>query len=591
MRRIFPALFVVIALTTLAALVIMLPRDLDAYAKSAIAATASLANVWFFTQEGYFTEAAELKPLLHTWSLGVEEQFYLLFPPFAYLAYRWQSIRGVFVACVLGALVSFGFSIWGVAQNPDAAFYLPQYRAWELMIGAVLAVVLSQGWLAGFATRTIPAFVIGMLGIVAIGWSTLFYGPETRFPGPSAVVPCLGAAALILSGHLAANPASRLLGAAPFVFIGKISYSWYLWHWPIIAFVYYTGTGDLGTTEGVACVVISFALSYGSWRFVEQPFRDRQRVSRNSIFALSVLCAAVIFGATGMIAKLNGLPSRLSDEILSLTQTDGLLHGRRDCHFVTPTRAETGDVCLRGETSAPASFILVGDSHADAISPAIFAAAVDMGLAGYQYTNAGFRPLSGVVKRGEPGWEQQTEAFIAFAEDRSDIQTLFVTAMWAHQMTGYSYRHEGDMWQDDSYDGSGSAYNVQATIGGLRRLAERLPGRRIVLLDDVPSGTGLDLSTQIRLVRFGHMDAAGLSRREADSQRLTYVPHLTELAAENSAIEFFPFFENLCGAELCPLFDEEVILYRNGDHLSLDGALRHIGRAQILLRTFIPPQQ
>ncbi|MEQ8897119.1 MAG: acyltransferase family protein [Roseovarius sp.] len=589
-RRILPALFTVMLATTCAALLLMTPTDLVGYAKSAASTAGFLANIWFYTQEGYFTEAAELKPLLHTWSLGVEEQYYLLFPPLLWLAIRIGRNRPPVLLLTLAGLASFALSAHAAIHAPDAAFYLPHYRVWELLLGSGLALAATRGWLDRPARRPLLTGAAGLSGLAMIAAATLLYGPETRFPGAAALLPCLGAALVIWSGTNTRTPAARLLALPPMVWIGKLSYSLYLWHWPVIAFAVYRKGADLTATEGVACLLLALVLSALSWRLVEQPFRNRARVSRRAIFTSAATATALTLAVAAYTAHRDGLPARMPHAFLELTETGPLMQPRIDCHFVTAARADAGDVCRRGAPDTRASFIFAGDSHAFALSPAIFGAAESLGLAGFHYTYPGFRPLAGVRKPGYPELRDQVEAFIAFLDARPHVRTIYITAFWQHQMTGYTYRTSGDIWVDDGYEGQGSAYNATATLNGLRRLARRLPGRRIVILDDVPAGDALHLPTQARRLLFGHEVTLGLPRPEADAQRAIYAPAFQDLAASHDQILFEPLLASLCGPALCPLYDGDTLLFRDGDHLSHKGALRLTSAAEDLLhRTLLKP--
>lgn len=587
-RRILPALFTVLLASSVAALILMTPTDLVNYAKSAASAAGFLANIWFYTQEGYFTEAAELKPLLHTWSLGVEEQYYVLFPPLLWLAILLGRSRPPLVLLTLAGLASFAVSVNAAADAPEAAFYLPQYRVWELLLGSGLALGLTRGWLDHPARHGGLTGTAGLAGLAMIATAVLAYGPETRFPGAAALLPCLGAALVIWSGTQTRTPVTRLLATPPMVWIGKLSYSLYLWHWPIIAFAVYRKGADLSASEGAACLLLALTLSVLSWRFIEQPFRDRTRLSPRAIFATAATATALTLALAAYTVHRDGLPARMPQAFLDLTETGPLMQPRIDCHFVTAARADAGDVCRRGAPDTKASFVFAGDSHAFALSPAIFGAAESLGVAGVHYTYPGFRPLAGVRKPGYPELRDQVEAFIAFLDARPHIRTIYITAFWQHQMTGYTYRTSGDIWVDDGYEGQGSAYNATATLNGLRRLARRLPGRRIVLLDDVPAGDALHLPTQARRLLFGHEVTLGLPRAEADAQRASYAPAFEKLAAGHEQILYEPILAGLCGPDICPLYDGDTLLFRDGDHLSHKGALRLTGAATGLLRRTLP---
>lgn len=583
-RRIFPALFTMIFVTMCVSLIILTPFDLDSFSKSAISATAFVANIWFYAQEGYFTEASELKPLLHTWSLGVEEQFYVLFPILLWAIYKVFGTKPLLWVLSFLALMSFALAEILVRSNPSAAFYLPHFRAWELLLGSILAIAMARGWTLPNNGMIISA--VAFLGLALIMIPIVTFGPEIQFPGLSAFFPVLGSVLLIATGRHPSSLVARVLGTAPMVFVGQLSYSLYLWHWPVIVFVYYTNGEDLSTVQGAICVIITVVISYLSWRFVEQPTRNRVFPSQNKVFAVSLSAMLVIFGLNTLTVNSDGFPARMPESFNALLESSNLLHDRRDCHFVTVDRARSNDICRRGDLTAAPVFALVGDSHADAVSPAIFAAAEKLGLSGYQFTNAGFRPLIDVSHSSSTGTQDLTTAFVEFAHANSEISVIFITAYWQHLLTGYTYRHAGDIWLDAGYDGSGSAYNVTAAKNGLRRLSEALPNIQIVLLDDIPSGPDLHFSSQLRSLRFGPEKIFGMNRSEADIQRAAYEPVLRQISKDITNISYEPFFVDICGETLCPLMEGENLLFRDGDHLSWYGALRLTNKATELLSTY-----
>ncbi len=256
-----------------------------------------------------------------------------------------------------------------------------------------------------------------------------------------------------------------------------------------------------------------------------------------------------------------------------MADSDNYLHDRRDCHFVNPERVRAGDVCKRGAADVAPSFVLVGDSHADALSPPVFAAAGDLGVAGYQYTDAGFLPLPGVWRLDRVD-TSNVSAFISFLEERPSVKTIILTGYWYHLMTGYSYRHNGHVWLDQDYDGSGTSYNATAARNGLERLVRHFSDRQIVILDDIPSGEALHIRNQLRQMRYGDLENIGLSTQEFYAQRETYEPVFTELSAVFSNVHYAPVFSDLCKEGLCPIFDGDTLLFRDGDHLSWEGSLR-----------------
>ncbi len=571
-RRLFPALFAMLAATTVAAIFIMTPFDLESFAKSAVATTLFAANIWFFRQQGYFTEAAELSPLLHTWSLGVEEQYYIVFPPLLYALLRLSKGRTTVAVTLAAAFGSFLAAVYVMPKSPEAAFFLPQFRIWELLLGSLLAMGFWRNW--GFL-REMPqgvAQLLGGAGLVAIIVPMFLYSPTTSFPGISAVPPSFGAAALIASGVSGKTLSARILSLGPMVLVGKLSYSLYLWHWPVIAFAFYM-FGPLSPGTGALCVVSSLVLSALSLRFVEGPVRDRKRFGNRSIFigsAIGLVCFLFV-GVT--LWKLDGIPGRMDPAVLAMADSGNFLHDRRDCHLVTPERAKAGDICLRGRAGVTPRFVLVGDSHADAISPAVFGAADDLGLAGYHFTDAGFLPLPNVLQLGRLD-DGMADAFLDFIDTRPEIDTIIVTTYWLEKLQGETYRHKGKVLVDDEYDGSLTHYNPIAIRHGIEQLATRLADRRIILLDDVPSGDELHIRSRLRLLRFNDNTRIGLDAHIAQQQRSTYEPLFERLAAVFPNVEYRPIFQDLCGTNFCPLFNGDMLIFRDGDHLSWKGALR-----------------
>jgi peptidoglycan/LPS O-acetylase OafA/YrhL len=313
-RRIFPALFAVLAFTACVASLLMPPKLFSDFGNTLVASIIFVSNIVFWRKSAnYFDATTDLNPLLHIWSLSVEEQFYILFPLFlAAVWYFGRRVTFVLVACAM--MASLGLSIWGVANAPTATFYLLPTRAWELLVGALIAL-WPVGDIADRTTPTLPTWVNscgGLLGLALVLWAVLFFNAETAFPGAAALVPCLGAALLIHFGRDGNNPAARLLGIAPFTFVGRISYSLYLWHWPLIVFaVKYNLFGRPSFFLRTIIVLISGIAAYASYRWIEQPFRRRNgEVSRIGLYAAAATSMALV-GVVGIFAQTsNGWPER-----------------------------------------------------------------------------------------------------------------------------------------------------------------------------------------------------------------------------------------------------------------------------------------
>lgn len=306
-RRILPALFAMIAFCLVVGSLIFLPDDLRNLGKSVFATSIFVSNVLFWKEIDYFAPSAELLPLLHTWSLAVEEQFYIFFPLLLWALGRWW--KGAFVLPILIlAVLSLAISIVQVGTAPSAAYYLLPSRAWELLTGSLIAV----GAVRPIAVRW-AGEIIAAAGLILIMGSALLLHEADPFPGLLALPPVLGAAALIHAGTNSSTLAGRLLSLPPFVSIGLISYSLYLWHWPLIVFIRYAAMGNWTAQSALLAIIATFVLGYLSWRFIEQPIRNRRLVPRGRLFAGSG-ASIVLAGVAGvLLVSARGLPSRFPE--------------------------------------------------------------------------------------------------------------------------------------------------------------------------------------------------------------------------------------------------------------------------------------
>ena len=311
-RRIFPAYVSMILVTSVFACLLLLPQDLLDYTRSLTASSAFISNIYFWKESGYFSAEAHTKPLLHTWSLSVEEQFYIFAPLLVHFIYRFGRQRRALI--LLPFLISsFALSVIAVFIAPTAGFYLLPTRAWELFLGVFVALANWQGPRAR-ASRELMAAVGGLF--ILVGMLTLSEGDP--FPGWSALWPCLGTALVIQAGNnasakTAAPLINRMLSIRLFVWVGLISYSLYLVHWPIAAFARYELLREPDLFESGVMIALSFALAAASWRFVEQPFRKTSAARTRKVLAAgaATVFAGVFLGVAG--TALRGIPARFPD--------------------------------------------------------------------------------------------------------------------------------------------------------------------------------------------------------------------------------------------------------------------------------------
>ncbi|MGB3317346.1 MAG: acyltransferase, partial [Albidovulum sp.] len=298
-RRILPALFTVVLVSIPAGFLLMTPTQMRDFAQSIVAVVLFASNILFWREEGYFAAASELKPLLHTWSLAVEEQYYLLFPLLLFLLWPLGRRRVVWMVIAVAA-ASLTLSEWGTLNLPGFTFYLAPTRAWELFAGSLCA----------FATLGRPqrsSDLLSGIGLALIVVAIFGFDRTLPFPGLYALVPVLGTALIIVFAGTG-TAVHLLLSTRPLVGIGLISYSAYLWHQPLFAFARIKSLS--APPEGVMMLLsgLSLMLAWGSWRFVEQPFRRTQGPllpTRRNVFTASAIAAALLV-AFGLSGHVNG---------------------------------------------------------------------------------------------------------------------------------------------------------------------------------------------------------------------------------------------------------------------------------------------
>jgi peptidoglycan/LPS O-acetylase OafA/YrhL len=384
-RRIFPALFAMLVLFSACTLIYIFPSEMVNYAKSLLAATLSVSNFYFWQHSGYF-DSPTSNPLLHTWSLAVEEQFYILFPIYLWAVRRFYPKR---LRLSVGLLVvaSLFASAIVVHFNRATAFYMPYTRAWELLTGTVLALNvlprLSSTWVRNCAA---------LLGIVMIGYSVLTYTPTTLFPGLSALAPCGGAALIIYAGEAGSTLVGRALSWRPVVFFGLISYSLYLWHWPVIL-LHKTGLllsmtmMPAGFVERLAPrhydyiveVAVSVFLAFLSWKFVENPFRaGRLRLSGRPLFLMAggTATACIMFSVFAISSS--GIQGRMSPDAERIASYHSSFRQsfRMGSCFLTPEFSMKDfdfTKCMHVEIDRK-NYLILGDSHAATIWPGVASA-------------------------------------------------------------------------------------------------------------------------------------------------------------------------------------------------------------------------
>ena len=370
-RRIFPALFALLAFTTVIACFLDWPSQLLTYCRTMAAAALSCSNFYFWLTSNYFDAGAAANPLLHTWSLGVEEQFYVVLPIFVVLVHRFFP-RHLRAAVTIVTVASLAWSIVNVRLDRTAAFYLPFTRAWELMFGAMLTL------------RVIPAprshilqECLSTLGLAAIIVSIFAYSGYTAFPGEFSLLPCGGAGAIIVAGRNSTTLVNRLLSLKPVVFVGLISYSLYLWHWPILVFFFDRMARSGVHIPGAHAILLlaSIVVAAISWKFVETPFRTGpHRPTKRTVYIFGAGCVLASSLTVLALILARGLPERFPAEADAIARyvdyrdshpSEFQMLFRPGCFMEVRQPVSEFDEahCLAPDSGRP-GVLLFGDSHA-----------------------------------------------------------------------------------------------------------------------------------------------------------------------------------------------------------------------------------
>ena len=508
-----------------------------------------------------------------TWSLGIEEQFYLLFPLSLFLVHRFAT-RRVFHWIAIGSGVSFVCCVACTNVYPSAAFYLLPMRAWELGLGVLIAVrEVQHGPLRLGAAGT---NALGWLGLALIVAPVLAYSEATRFPGFAAVLPTAGTTCLINSRDSLIN--RRLLSSRPMIFVGLVSYSWYLWHWPLLSFARIVSGGLLSVPRAVLIVVLSLVLATASHRFIEQPFRKSRTPAARLLVRYGTL--VVLLGIAPLVGYRHaGWPSR-EPELVTVEAA---------------VRETEHNVCLTGFNEStprlrPACVVegtgpklaLWGDSHAAALGSAMHQLAVGHGYGFEELTKASCPPLPTAQLRWDlhPTFEGTCTAFNhAVMEhvlsDRS-ITIVVLAGLWSSVCSDGA---NADCHANDAQGGDRDLHSILLKTITLLRSA----GKRVFIVSDVPRFAVDPMS----IVRNSIMRSRGELASLLSSQVLSLSPvdeaslikpadTITAIkvrqAASEGGAQIIDLAQNLCPASRCRFWDDGVLLYADSGHLTRAGA-------------------
>lgn len=572
-RRIFPVLFAVVDFTLLCGALIY---DADNYAdlgNSAISVTFFYSNIHFWSQSGYFERASTLKPLLHAWSLSVEEQFYILFPILVVLIRRFFKSRFA-LSLTLVTIISFALSIYGAQHDATSAFYLTQYRAWELLIGSILGLRVVP-----VPSNTTLRNSFSLAGIIMILASVVLYSYDTPFPGTAALLPVLGSALVIFSGQDGTSFIGRFLSLQPLVFIGKISYSLYIWHWPLLIFTKYYLILEPTTGQLTVWLLSTFAISILSWKYIESPFRVKTFLKKPRIFAFAGSVMTLSLIASTAIYLYRGFPSRFS--------SDQTFLGRDDPEWVQWRRCtvarENGPInkirlCNLGAEDKSPSFLMWGDSHARALAPAVDTSATQAEITGSMTAMTSCPPLIGIDRLDEfTGYcSEYNDLVINYIQNHTEVKTIILTARWALAADGGYYKGEEGTTIKlvDTRQEQNGPNSVLFDLGLHRTISRLLElDRTIVIVSDVPE-IGYDVPSAFSIATRTGRDINQIiapTMKEYQDRNRIVLDILNSFTIDKAVVIVDPT-KALCDADRCYVTVDGQPLYLDNNHLSTFGS-------------------
>lgn len=543
-RRIAPAALFMTSVVLLVGAVLLFPADFEELGESAIAHPLMVSNFYFWKKTGYFDGPADLKPLLHTWSLSVEEQFYILYP-ILLMALRRCSRRILGAALVLLAAASFLVSVKCVQWNPGAAFFLLPSRTWELLIGGFLSFLprpdrLPRNWIQ----------LLGLAGGSAIVIATACYTSNTPFPGAAALPPCLGAAALIYANGHPQSWIGKVLAWKPLVRVGLLSYSLYLWHWPIVVFLRNQLGEDFSLGPRLFAVAASFLAAYLSWRFLETPLRHGTvGFRRSTVFAAAACVGTLVIAAGWCVQELKGLPQRFSPELQRILAS---MKAPRFQKFVLLADVTGNRLPEFGDRSGKRKCLIWGDSHAMALIPALDETCRELGIRGFQATYGATLPLMDFRSARDGSAPEQY--------DEAVLNRILAAEFDIVILAGY--------WSRDS-DNPDFLPSLQETITLLSST-----GVRVVIMRDVPTQAGNASSLIAAPLRRGtDLEEVGVTLEQHRRRQQAADDALADLAAGSvSVVDPAPFL--IDETKRCRIVMNGECLYSDEHHLSVAGARR-----------------
>lgn len=566
-NRIAPALFTLIGSVCVAALVILSPGDLIRLFKSAVYACLGLSNIFFWREYGnYFSSGIDEAPLLHTWSLAVEEQFYILWPLMLLVIVRLKPLYR-FALIGLGVVATIAVSELGTRNAASASYYLLPTRFFELLIGGALAIYATH---QRSPINTRVANLLAVLGLSLMLGSLYLLNETVTFPGIHAMFPCMGTALLIAAGMGDGSAINRVLSVKPLVFVGLISYSLYLWHWPVIAFAHYRGI-SIDVVTGCGIFVLSAVLGWASWKFVETPSRRsgsalafRTVLTRRFV----VPAAAIVLGFAG-VAGTNGLANRFDARVLKYEKIIATASNelRPECHSPTLLYArQPSPACVLGVPGKAPEVFMVGDSFANHFTGMIDILAKNDHVTVTDYTMDGCLPVKGMGFGAQESYARKCKA-------RNEFVYKYISS---HR---FKYVILAGAWPVDSSPADFAALQTGLSNSVATVIAS---GAKPIIIINNESTTNANCLVRRAMTGSGQTCD---KKQEPHAQRDAVFAKLKETY---SGLTMINPNQVICSNGSCHAMMGDIPLYRDTSHLN-DVGSRAIGQALVAKRIHLIP--
>lgn len=584
-RRILPALSLIIFFTLIIGAFFLVPNHFLDFGQSLGAQGLFLTNYMFWREAGYFDNPTQFKPLLHTWSLSVEEQFYVIIP-IVFFGIKNLTRKKINMIIVFLLLISFLFSIYYLGKNQNSVFYFLPFRAWELLLGSCLALNLIP-------VRVVNKSVSELLTIFSITIIFLcfiFYDETTPFPGFLAFPVCFGTSLFIWLTTLNSPKFSKLFFTNKYIVgIGKISYSFYLIHWPLLLFGSYIILRPLKIYESLGLLFLSMVLSFFSWKYIEQPVRQKKFFRTRTQIFLGAGIALVTFFVIGGIIHINkGFSNRFNYQVNAYANGNIDNNPRRmECHYISNEEIQEGKLCETNiiNESIQSSFLSWGDSHADAIMPLLEEIANDNNFAMYHASKNSCPPLLGIstLDQSDDECNKYNELMFEVISEKN-IQNVILSARWIVYTKGrseieplsekdpliisYDEKNSNDIKTEDAL--KTFEKHLLKTINEISELDVD-----IWILEQPPEQKFISPPDQLAqfTIRGKDVSNLGINKSDHEARESEVTEIIYRLSESNPRFKILSPDTILCSKLKCTLDFEGISIYRDDDHLTVSGSM------------------